>query len=336
MSVLPLLAHETWFVKDPGNVDWSFAGQPLTLALLGAAVMATLVVRLVNRAWSGVDVPFLARMAPFMPFAVRLHLAVSLVGLLSLGVYLSPAMPLAPDVPGILLGAVMAVVAVGLATGYQARPAAALLVVAGPLGMLEFGVSPVLQRIDLLGLAFFVILAGPGRWSADYEQGRAADLDPVAAARALWALRVAAGTALIAVAFVEKLANPDLALAFLQENPELNVAQAVGIGMSDLEFVRLAGAMEILFGLLLISGALPQVIVLMVGVPFNATLWFFASVELIGHLPVYGAMLVILVFGSHPDLRSSTYRLWPWSAADHPVLGDHGRFRSAQPRSSRS
>ncbi|MBA3840713.1 MAG: hypothetical protein H0X55_10535 [Thermoleophilaceae bacterium] len=94
--------------------------------------------------------------------------------------------------------------------------------------------------------------------------------------------------------------------------------------------------MEVLFGLLLISGALPQVIVLMVGVPFNATLWFFASVELIGHLPVYGAMLVILVFGSHPDLRSSTYRLWPWSAADHPVLGDHGRFRSAQPRSSRS
>ena len=68
MSVLPLLAHETWFVKDPGNVDWSFAGQPLTLALLGAAVMATLVVRLVNRAWPGVDVPFLARMAPFMPF----------------------------------------------------------------------------------------------------------------------------------------------------------------------------------------------------------------------------------------------------------------------------
>jgi hypothetical protein len=77
--------------------------------------------------------------------------------------------------------------------------------------MLEFGASPVLQRIDLLGLAAFVMLAGPGRWSADYELGRAEDLDPVAAAQALWALRVAAGVALIAVAFVEKLANPDLA-----------------------------------------------------------------------------------------------------------------------------
>ena len=44
--------------------------------------------------------------------------------------------------------------------------------------------------------------------------------------------------------------------------------------MSDLDFVRAAGVIEVLFGLLLISGALPQVIVLAAGIPFNATLWF--------------------------------------------------------------
>ncbi len=321
LPVLRLIAHETWFVREAGDVDWSFAGQPLTLALLVAAVGITLAVRLVNRVKSGVDVPFLARMAPFMPFAIRLHLAVSLVGLLSLGFYLSPAMALRPDLPGILLGAVLVVVAIGLITGFHARAAAALLVVAGPLGMLEFGVSPVLQRIDLLGLAVFVMLAGPGRWSADHELGRAAAFDPVASARALWALRVSAGVALIVVAFVEKLANPDLALIFLRANPDLNVAQAVGLGLSDLEFARLAGSIEVLFGLLLISGALPQLIVVAAGIPFNATLWFFGSVELVGHLPVYGAMLVILVFGSHPELRPSTYRLWPWARAGPPVRG---------------
>src|SRR5688572_31738166 len=47
------------------------------------------------------------------------------------------------------------------------------LVAAGPIGMLEFGVSPVIQRVDMLGLAVFVLLAGPGRWSADHELGRA-------------------------------------------------------------------------------------------------------------------------------------------------------------------
>ena len=71
--------------------------------------------------------------------------------------------------------------------------------------------------------------------------------------------------------------------------------------MSDLEFVRVAGAIEVLFGLLLICGALPQAIVLIAGIPFNATLWFFGTDELVGHLPVYGAMLVLLVYGSHPS-----------------------------------
>ena len=36
------------------------------------------------------------------------------------------------------------------------------------------------------------------------------------------------------------------------------------------------------------------------GIPFNATLWFFGANELMGHLPIYGAMLVLLVYGSIP------------------------------------
>src|SRR5829696_1989519 len=99
--------------------------------------------------WRGADVPFLGRMAPFMPFALRIHLAVSLVGLLSLGVYLSPSMDLEFDVVGVLLGAVMIVTAISMVSGWHARAGAWLLVAAGPIGMLEFGVLPVLQRVDL-------------------------------------------------------------------------------------------------------------------------------------------------------------------------------------------
>jgi hypothetical protein len=194
------LAHELWFDHADHAADWSFAGEPLTLALLAAAVVATLIVRVLGRAHPGVDVPFLGRMAPWMPFVVRIHLAVSLIGLLSLGVYLSPAMDLQADVAGILLGAVMVVVAIGMATGWHARTAAWLLVAAGPLGMLEFSVWPVLQRVDVLGLAFFVLLAGPGRWSADFELGRAREASVDEVARAVWALRVGAGLALVVVA----------------------------------------------------------------------------------------------------------------------------------------
>src|SRR5829696_6573232 len=197
------LAHELWFDHAEQAAEWSFAGEALTIALLAGAVVVTLVVRLLARVFPGVDVPFLARMAPWMPFVVRIHLAVSLIGLLSLGVYLSPAMDLQADVAGILLGAVMVVVAIGMATGWHARDAAWLLIAAGPLGMIEFGVSPVLQRIDLLGLAVFVLFAGPGRWSADHELGREHEPPLGDLARAVWSLRVGAGLALIVVAFAE-------------------------------------------------------------------------------------------------------------------------------------
>jgi len=307
------LAHETWFHTQDHPFDWGFAAETTTLLLLLAAFAVTAIVRLVAAVRGGVDVPFLARMAPWMPFAIRIHLAVSLIGLLSLGFYLSPAMDLQANVAGIALGATMAVVAVLMATGWHTRPAAWLLIAAGPLGMLEFGVSPVLQRIDLLGLAVFVLIVGPGRWSAEAELGKARDFTLRHAAWGIWALRTAAGVALIVVAFAEKLANPDLALAFLADHPELNVAAQIGLPLSDLEFIRIAGSIEVLFGLLLISGALPQAIVLIAGVPFNATLFFFGETELIGHLPTYGAMLLLLVWGSAPRFRPLVSAFpWQW------------------------
>jgi hypothetical protein len=306
-----IFSHETWFDSGSFPTNWGFAGESRTVAMLAAAAALVLLVRVVARRWPGIDVPFLAGLAPYMPFAVRIHLAMSLIGLLALGFYISPAMDLEADVAGILLGAVMVVTAVGMATGWHARAAGWLLVAAGPLGMLEFGVWPVLQRIDLLGLAAFIVLAGPGRWSADIETGRAAEPTHRAEAWAVWSLRVAAGLALIIVAFAEKLANPDLAHSFLLDHPDLNVAQAIGLGLSDHEFIRLAGCIEVLFGLLLISGALPQAIVLIAGIPFNATLWFFGNVELVGHLPIYGAMLVLLVYGSDRRRRPAVSALVP-------------------------
>ena len=188
-----VLAHETWFGPDAFPTDWSFAAQTLTLVLLAAAVLVTIGVRLIARVFPGVDVRWLGRMAPFMPFAVRIHLAVSLIGLLSLGFYLSPAMDLRADATGILLGAVMAITAIGMATGYHARWAAGLLLAAGPLGMMEFGFWPVVQRVDLVGLAVFVLLTGAGRWSADHELGRTAEPSVAAQGQAVWALKVCAG-----------------------------------------------------------------------------------------------------------------------------------------------
>lgn len=321
MLTRPPLAHEMWFLHDHTEYDWSFLTQTATLALLALALIATIALRVVNHFWDGVDVPWVANLAPYTAFVIRIHLAMSLLGLLSLGVFLSPAMDLQWNVIGVILGAVMLLGTIAMASGYLAREAAWLIIASGPLAMIEFGFAPVLQRIDLLGLAGFIIVAGAGRWSADVERGASTDpfdenakLDPAGVRNlgiAIFLFRVAAGVALIVVAGYEKLFNPQLALEFLEKYPNLQVAQLIGLPMSDIQFIRAAGVVEVLFGLLLISGALPQVIILIAGVPFTATLFVFGINELVGHLPVYAAMFAIFVFGCHPQLRRTVYA-WPW------------------------
>ena len=327
------LAHETWFLHDDAVYDWAFLTQTATLLLLTGAVLIAVAIRIVNHFWDGVDVPWVAAIAPYTAFAIRIHLAVSLLGLLSLGYFISPAMDLEWNAIGVVLGAIMLLVAVAMAAGYFARQAAWLLIASGPLAMIEFGIAPVLLRIALLGLAGFIAVAGAGRWSADLERG--ADRDPFGiGARldgaglrqmglAIFLFRIAAGAALIIVAGYEKLFNPQLALEFLKEYPDLQVAQLVGLPMSDIQFVRAAGAVEVLFGLLLISGALPQVIILIAGVPFTATLFVFGINELVGHLPVYAAMFAVFVFGCHPQLRPTVYG-WPWSSRARAPARDPG------------
>jgi len=46
------------------------------------------------------------------------------------------------------------------------------------------------------------------------------------------------------------LLNPQLALDFLADHQNLQVANQIGLGISDLDFVRAAGVIEVLFGLL--------------------------------------------------------------------------------------
>jgi len=309
---MTLLGHELWFVDDVPVKNWAFLWEARTLILLAVALALALLVRALARYRPGIDVPWLARLAPWLPFAVRMHLGIALAGLLSGGYYLAPAMELDKSLVGWMLGLVMASSAILLVIGWHTRRGAWLLIVAGPLGMLEFGFEAILHRVDMLGLALFLVLAGPGRWSADHELGRVREPALPELGRAVWALKIAVGSALIAVAVSEKLANPDLARRFTDERGvDFNVGRQLGLPLADLEFIRIAGAIELLFGLLVISGALPQMVVLIAGVPFNLTLYFFGTNELLGHLPVYGAMLVLLVLGSDPALRGYCSRLLP-------------------------
>lgn len=301
-----VVAHQRWFTPERPPADWSFVAEPATLALIAAAVVAAVAWRSVGRRLPRPELPFLAplgRLAPWVPRLLAIHAGVSLLAQAARGTYLAPALDLPDTWFGIGLRIAEGVLGVWLITGFRIRWAAAAVVAAGPLAIPRYGLVPVLERMDLLGIALFLALLppGPDGWGearAPHERVEVA---------AFW-LRTLVGGSLVVLAFSEKLANPELALAFLDGFPAFNLLRSVGLEVGDITFVRIAGAIELLFGLLLISGTLPQIVVIAAGIPFNATLFFLGTEELIGHLPIYGAMLVLLVYGSSPELATTVDR----------------------------
>jgi hypothetical protein len=297
-------AHEAWFTEARPPYDWGFLAQPATLLLIGAALAIAALWRLAAGRLPAPELTFLrplGRLAPWVPRLLAIHAGVSLLAQAARGTYLAPSLPLPESPFGSALAIAEGVLGVWLITGFRIRPAAAVLVAAGPLGMPFYGVVPILERIDLLGIALFLSILPP-----EETPGGAVRPSPGRVALGLLALRVGAGSSLVILALTEKLARPRLALAFLEDFPAFNVLRVLGLQVDDLTFVRVAGSVELLFGLLILSGALPQVTVIAAGIPFNATLFFLGTEELIGHLPIYGTMLALLVYGSNVDLARLT------------------------------
>ncbi len=296
----PAQAHERWFVENADGGDWGYFFSALPLALTVAVVVAAVLWRAAALRLPTPELRALrpiARLAPWVPRLVAIHLGVTLLALAATGSFLAPSLPLEEFARGVATTMALAEGALGVwfISGVRLRPAAAGLAVLGPVALLAAGPVAMLETAVLVGVAGVVAVLPPG---ADRHGAVAAD--PQRVAWAVLALRVGAATSLITLAFSEKFTNPELAERTLHAYPQLNVLATVGLPVSDHAFIAVAGAVELLFGLLVLSGALPQVAVLVAAVPFNATLLLFGQTELIGHLPVYAVFLALIVYGSDP------------------------------------
>jgi len=231
----------------------------------------------------------LAALTPWVPRLLGIHLGVSLLALAATGTFMTPAADV-HGATGAALLLVEAAIGIWLVAGYRLEVAAALVLALG----LVAGWTALGECANLAAVAAFLVIVPPG---SDPRRGR-----PVAGPAALGTAgtpgrcRHRAGRP----GFSEKFTNPAMALATVEQYPALDVFAWVGIDLSATTFITIAGAVELLFGLLVISGALPQVAVLVAMVLFNATLLLFGQTELVGHLPVYGAFLALLVYGSDP------------------------------------
>ena len=165
-----------------------------------------------------------------------------------------------------------------------------------------------------LGFAAFFFLAGRGPVSIDRLVVPRLEPSSQMMSKAIPALRAGLGLSLVFVAFTEKFANLPLASAFLERYP-LNFTAALGVPMSNETFILCAGAVELLVGLWILFGIFPREIILIAWIPINLTLTIFNWTELIGHLPIYGTLAVLLIWSPGRE----NLRLWLSGLREGPL-----------------
>ena len=123
-------------------------------------------------------------------------------------------------------------------------------------------------------------------------------------------IRVGVGLTLMTLAVHEKLANPGVTMAFLEEY-HFNFMTMVGFdGFSDLHFTFAAGSVELMLGALIAFGIATRIAVATLTGFFIATLILLAPVELIGHFPLFGIAIVLILRG--PGNLASSLALLDW------------------------
>ncbi len=310
-------AHEKWFFDSAGHpLRWDLFSTPVPLAFAGLAIAATIGGGLLWRARRGRDfIPgpeaFGAtsdRLRVFyglMPIIVGVHAAVPLLVDGTHTLYLSPNAPL-HGFAAYVVGVLETFVALAFFYGALTRLSAIVLALVWVSGFFLVGPEVTLENTTLLGIAGFFFLAGRGPVAIDRVLFPKLEPSEALARYAIVPLRVGLGVSLTVVAFTEKFANLPLALDFLKKYP-LNFTHAFGIALPDEIFVLFAATIELVIGLWIAFGIFPREIILVAWLPFNLTLSIFNVTELVGHLPIYGIMAMLLVW--EPG-RPETARDW--------------------------
>ena len=303
-----MILHERWFVSRQHPVDFSNLLTAQTAVPLTIALAATGVAILAWRARGrrdimpgplqlGMDWENYQRLLSWMPLVFGLHTAVPL---LVAGVQLQlfvPNLALPYHVLGGVIALAEIVIALSFLYGAATRVGAALLALIWLLGALWFGPLLLLEHALFLGVAFFMFAMGRGPAALDMTLKRLHRPIERLVPHAVPVLRVLTGIGIVTLAFTEKLWNVPMGVEFLERYP-LNFFPAIGFaGISNADFILIAGTVELTFGLLLISGAFVRLMTLILWVPFNLTLPFLGWRELVGHLPIYGIMALLVIWG---------------------------------------
>jgi hypothetical protein len=304
-----MILHERWFTDEARfPVQFGMWSSPDSVVPVAVAVGITLVATAIYRAKGGRSVvpgpialgmPWenYVRLLSWVPLVIGVHTGVTL---LVSGVnrqLFVPNLELPVNLLGGLLGMVEIAIALSFIYGALARPAAAALAISWLAGVLVFGPLRLVEHTEILGVAFFLFATGRGPLAFDMALERLNKPVSSLVPYAVPVLRIALGVGLSVVAFTEKIWNIPMGLAFLADH-HFNFFPYIGLpGIDDTKFLLIAGTVELLVGLMLIAGTYVRLIIIVTLIPFNLTLPFLGWRELVGHLPTYGILALLLLWG---------------------------------------
>lgn len=183
---------------------------------------------------------------------------------------------------------------------------AAILMILLHLGLaIKFGLLAAMEYLIMVAIAVFLLINNlPTEQLRERFKPYSVDL-----------LRILTGVSLITLGFSEKLFGAMMAERFLALY-EWNFMQAIGLEFfTDRLFALSAGVIEVVFGLILVLGTTTRLNVLAFSIVLFASNVLFliqgeneaAMVEFIGHMPVIGVALILLLLGSGQRLKVTNF-----------------------------
>jgi len=342
LAPTPVLAHVKWFENEahyPVRADLVISGRTgVLLVAAGAALAAFYVLQRTVGDPHWPDFGFLKRMAVGAPTLLAVQAAIALIYAAAQPTLFAPNMPLPHTALGPLVAGLEALIGFSFITGIADWAGALLLIALWLLAFLLFPAFDVMDQLFWVGIGVVVLVIGRSATEGGMARAWFRARSPAWSARAVAALRVITGIAIIAPALDEKIWNPALGAAFLAHHPGFNVIMQTSLGLgwfSNAWFVLVAGIIEALIGVLLISGLLTRVVILGMWLPFNLGVPFLPPQELLGHLPLLGIMYFLLVHSSGIAPGESLHRTGlPGSPSAMSETEDHAPPQNAASTSS--
>ncbi len=169
-----------------------------------------------------------------------------------------------------------------------------------------FGVNLAIDYFfEFLGVGIALILIGPV--ISNFDRKILPKLTGIDLERyAFLSLRLGLGFQLMVLGIHNKLYEPGISLLFLEQHSHFNFMQLVGFkSFSHLDFVFAAGLFEFTFGLLVAMGLGTRLVALTLALVFTLTTIVAGVEELVGHMPIFGVLLILILKGPAHSARKS-------------------------------